>query len=188
MILCFRVIVTYKVVQEDAFIFNKVAFCIERKPLEFLFIALSYRRASFVWCKLFPPRFFQHSSLVYNLLETSSLTLNHRDYSHTEVLWCLATRKLTLGEWYPNAWTNLAKWREYHPVITPRQLQRRDACSRKHKLLTVENSMAPDSSCTSPPRMQTNIGSYWSQQRATAIVYIKELCYHNILLKRYSRR
>jgi len=48
-------------------------------------MSLTYRLVSFAWCKVIPCTFCEHSSKVYNVLDLSSLTLNHYNYSHIEV-------------------------------------------------------------------------------------------------------
>jgi len=50
------------------------------------FIDLSYRQARFVWCNAVPhtPPLCEHSAIVYNVHDPSSLAPNHFSYSHIE--------------------------------------------------------------------------------------------------------
>jgi len=89
----------------------------------------------------------------------------------------------TLGPWNNTPYdsvclriasTNLAKTKENHPVnphaICNAGIRTLPKAQTSHsgKFYRVRQLMHP-----SPPRMQTNVGCYWSQQRATAIVYIR---------------
>jgi len=75
----------HRVVQKDVYIFYKVAFYIERKTLQF-FRPVS-QTCTFCVILFFPRTlpFCEHIAIVYDVLDPSSLSLNHCEYSHIEV-------------------------------------------------------------------------------------------------------
>ena len=67
--------------------FWKVASCIKRNASQLFVTGLSYRHVSFVWFAFFPrtPLFCERSSVVYNVLDPSTLALNHWLFAHSSL-------------------------------------------------------------------------------------------------------